>query len=84
MTIITKCSMKGVDLSTIDGSTEIILDAGDFTFDDILWDADDYSDGDTSAVFTLTDIFGDPVGTVKVSWNQSVRHRGRRGDERRG
>ncbi len=71
MAITAKCSMKGVDLTTIDGSTEIILDAGDFTFDDILWDADNYFDGDTSAVFTLTDEFGDTVGAVKVSWNQS-------------
>ena len=61
--------MQGVDLSTINGFTEVTIDAGDFSFDDILLDADNYNEGDTSAVFTLTDSLGDPVGTVTLTWN---------------
>ena len=71
LTISVKCSMKGVDLSTIDGFAEVTLNVGDFAFDDILLDSDDYMDGDTSATWTLTDSYGDPTGTLKVSWNQT-------------
>src|SRR4051812_32539709 len=53
--LIAKCSMKGVDLSTINGFTEVTINAGDFSFDDTLFDANNYNDGDTLAVFTLPD-----------------------------
>ncbi len=69
-----KCSMQGVDLTTIDELTEVTLSVQGLNFDDYLYSDPNFSAGDNHAIIPVYDSAGDPdpVGHMTLSWNQSV------------